>query len=474
MNKKRLSSMIVILSLAGCGGNDGTGSMSSVSGGAAVTYADSAATPASAIDSAQFLMNAYQDGLSEIQLSQLALQKAANDYVKRFAQRMIDDHTRLNNDIMQLAQSKNIALPTDLSAEQKAQADRLAALSGDAFDRAYMALNADVHEKDVIAARQQARQGNDPDVKALADASLPILELHLAAAKGINTLLDPAAFLIAAYQDGLAEIQISQLALQKATDDDVKSFAQRMIDNHTQVNNTIRLVALQKGVTLPNAPTPEQQDTAAELEKFSGADFDKRYMDENVVAHVKDVLGARLQSEEGRDSGVRNLARVALPVLSEHLARALDIDNRIEPSFLYSAYQDGKAEIQLAYLALQQSSNEQVKAFAQRMITDHATLNAQIAQLAQQKNLALPDAMSPEQLLAFVRLMGQSGAAFDREYMDLNVQNHTEDVEQATQQSQNASDADIKTLAQNALPVLNKHLTSATQLQQQLNASAQP
>ena len=107
------------------------------------------------------------------------------------------------------------------------------------------------------------------------------------------------------------------------------------------------------------------------------------------------------------------------------------------------------------------------------MITDHAALNTRIAQLAQQKNLALPDEMSPEQLLAFVRLMNQSGAAFDREYMDLNVQNHKKDVEQATQQSQNASDADIKTLAQNGLPVLNEHLTLATQLQQQLNASAQ-
>lgn len=473
MNKKKLSSIIVILFLAGCGGSDGTGSMGSVSARTSVAYADSAATPASAIDSAQFLMSTYQDGLSEIQLSRLALQKAANDYVKRFAQRMINDHTRLNNDLMRLARSKNITLPTDISAEQKTQADRLAPLSGDEFDRAYMALNVEAHEKDVVAARQQARQGNDPDVKALADASLPILEIHFAAAEGINTLLDPAAFLIAAYQDGLAEIQISRLALQKATDDDVKSFAQRMIDNHTQLNNAIAAVAKQKGVTLPDAPTPEQQDTAAQLAKFSGTDFDKRYMDENVVDHVKDVLGARLQSEEGRDSGVRNLARVALPVLSEHLARALDIDKHIEPSFLYSAYQDGKAEIRLAYLALQQGSNGQVKSFAQRMITDHAALNTRIAQLAQQKNLALPDEMSPEQLLAFVRLMNQSGAAFDREYMDLNVQNHKKDVEQATQQSQNASDADIKTLAQNGLPVLNEHLTLATQLQQQLNASAQ-
>lgn len=473
MNKKKFSSMIVILSLAGCGANDGTDSMSRAPAGAAV-MADSAVATAAAVDSARFLMDAYQDGLGEIQLSQLALQKTANNDVKRFAQRMIDDHTKINNAITPLALVKGITLPSDLSADQKAQADRLAALSGDAFDRAYMALNVAVHEKDVTAARQQARQGNDADVKALADASLPVLKIHLAVAQGVNSLLDPAAFLTVVYQDGLAEIQLSQLALQKTTDDDVRNFAQRMINEHTRANDSIAALAQQKGVALPGAPTPDQQDTAAELAKFSGADFDKRYMDENVIAHVKDVLLARLQSERGRDTDVKRLAQQGLLLLTTHVARAIDIDRRIEPSFLYSAYQDGKTEIQLALLALLYSSNNQVKAFAQQIIKDHAAANAQIMQLAQQKNLALPEEMPPEQLLTFVRLMGKSGADFDREYVDINVRNHKKDVAQASEQSQSASDADIKAFAQNVLPVLNTHLTRATQLQQQLNASAQP
>lgn len=472
MDKKKLSSIIVILSLAGCGGsNGGNGGLGGVAGESVVAQAGSTVTNDNAVDSARFLMDAYRDGLSEIALSQLALQKAANNDVKRFAQRMIGDHTRLNNDIGQLAQSKNIALPIDVSAEQTAQAERLAALSGDEFDRAYMAINVAVHEKAVTAARQQARQGNDADVRMLASTSLPLLETHLAAAKELDTLLDPAAFLALAYQDGLAEIQLSRLALQKATRDDVKRFAQRMIDDHTQVNNNIAALAQQKGVALPDAPTPEEQDVAAELATFSGADFDKSYMDRNVLVHVQDVRLARLQSEQGRDPDVKNLAQQTLPQLASHLASAIVIDSRIEASFLYRAYQDQQAKIRLARLALQQSLNQQVNAFAQQVIMDYNAASARTAQLAQQKNVALPLEMSPAQLQAFVQLMGQSGAAFTREYLDIIVQIHRTDVMQATQQSQSAGDADIKAFAQDALVVLTAGLARAIELQQQLNAS---
>ncbi len=471
MKKKNLSLVLVMLALAGCGGGSGTGNMAGTSAAPAAMLAESGVADA-AVNSSQFLMDAYQDGLAEVQLSQLALQKAGNNDVRNFAQRMVDDHTRMNSEMTQLAQSKNIALPTDLSPEQKALADRLATLSGDEFDRAYMAANVAAHEKDVAAARLQALQGNDPDVQALADASLPILEIHLALAEEINNLLDPTAFLVSAYRDGLAEIQLSQLALQRATSDAVKRFAQRMIDDHTQANNQLAVLAQQKGVTLPTALSPDQQVVADAFARLSGADFDKAYMDKNVVAHVMDVRQARQQSDQGRDPDVKNLAQQALPVLASHLASALDIDLGIEPSFLYSAFQSGRAEIQLASLALQQSANEQVKAFAQQMIDDHTAANKQISQLAQTRSLVLPLELSPEQLRALIDLLGKSGADFDRAYMDVNVQNHRTAVALATEQAQNASNTDIQSFAQGILPVLSGHLAQAQQLLQQFTSPA--
>lgn len=462
--------IVVVLSLAGCGGgSNGPGNMSSNAlGGSAAMLSATTTVVDGSVDSGRFLAQAYQDGLSEIRLSQQALQKSSNADVKKFAQRMIDDHTRLNNEITQLAQSKSMALPTDLSTDQKTQADKLASLSGDAFDLAYMAANVSAHKSDVSAARQQAQQGNDPAVMMLANGALPILQVHLAVAEEINSLLDPSAFLASSYQDGLAEIKLSQLALQKSANDEVKRFAQRMIDDHTQANKQISGLAQSKGVTLPSSPSVEQQAVLDELAKFSGADFDKAYMDQNVIAHVKDVRQTQQQSQQGKDAAVKNLAQMILPTLSSHLASAVDIDGRIQTSFLFSAFQDGTAEIQMAHLALLQGSNDQVKSFAQQMITDHTALNAQIRQVAQQMNLALPTQMSAEQWRDFVNLMGKSGAAFDQAYMSISVQAHRKAVALVTQQAQGGSDDATRMLAQNALPVLNMHLPHATQILQQL------
>jgi predicted outer membrane protein len=477
MKKKNLSLMMMLLSLAACGGSNGSNGTNSLSGtsGGVVTAADStvAANTATAEDSSQFLMDTYRSGLAEIQLSQLALQKTGNDRVRKFAQRMIDDHTRMNNNIKQLAQSNNMTLPTDLSADQKMLADRLAALSGDAFDRAYMAANVDAHQKAVAAAKLQARQvqqGSKNEVAMLADASLPILEVHLAVATEISSVLDPAVFVTTLYRAGLAEIRWSELALQKAANSDVKQFAQRMIDDHRQANDQLAKLAQQNGVTLPTDLSPDQQVATDELSRFAGTDFDKTYMDMNVVAHLKAVRLAKQQAEQGRAPETKALALAALPVLGAHLLKAIDIDLQIEPSFLYKAYQDGKAEIQLAHLALMQASNEQVKAFAQQMITDHTTANAQIIQLAQQNNLALPNEMSPEQLRSFVSLMGKSGADFDREYMDVNIEDHRKAIAGTTEQAQNATDAGIKAFAQKVLPTLNAHLAKATDIRQSLAA----
>lgn len=476
MNKKKLPLIMMMLSLAGCGGDGGLGTALGTSGAMPTLLADTTVGNGSngsnaTASSSQFLTDAYRDGLGEIQLSQLAVQNSTSGAVKRFAQRMVSDHTQMNNAITQLAQSRNIALPTDLSADQKALLDRLAALSGDEFDRAYMAANVDAHHTAVSTARQQATQGTDADVKLLADQALPLLEVHLAVAEELSALLDPGAFLIAEYQGGLEEIQLAQVALQKASNADIQQFAQRMIDDHNSANDRISALAGQKGVSLPSSLPPDKQAAIDELSTFSGADFDKAYMDKNVVTHAKAVLLAVLQSTRGKDSDVRSLALGLLPALRSHLQTARDIDSQLTPSFLYSAYQNGKAEIQLAQLALMRGSDPQVKAYAQQMITDHAAANTQISQLAQQRNQSLPGEMSAVQWGEYVTLLGRSGAGLDRAYIDLNVREHTKAVTEASTQAQSTSDAGLATLAQTLLPTLNAHLTQATQLQQQLSGT---
>ncbi len=126
-----------------------------------------------------FIMDAAKGGLAEVDLGKLASEKASNDQVKQFGQRMVTDHGKANDELKTIAQKKNITLPTELDAKDKAVHDRLSKLSGEAFDRAYMQTMLRDHRKDVNEFKKESTAGKDPDVKQFASSTLPTLEEHL-------------------------------------------------------------------------------------------------------------------------------------------------------------------------------------------------------------------------------------------------------------------------------------------------------
>jgi len=133
-----------------------------------------------------FVTKAAEGGLAEVELGKLATEKASSDQVKQFGQRMVDDHSKANDELKTLAQQKNITLPTSISAKDKAERDRLAKLSGAAFDRAYMSAMLSDHKKDVSEFRVESTSGKDADIKAFAAKTLPTLEEHLKLAQDAN------------------------------------------------------------------------------------------------------------------------------------------------------------------------------------------------------------------------------------------------------------------------------------------------
>lgn len=137
----------------------------------------------SAGDSTKFMKDAAQGGLSEVALGKMAVQKGTSPAVKSFGQMMVDDHTRANNELAQVASRKGVTLPTDVSAKQNAMADKLSKLSGAEFDKEYAKEMVSDHQEDVEEFQKQAQNGTDPDVKAFAEKTLPVLQKHLAAAK---------------------------------------------------------------------------------------------------------------------------------------------------------------------------------------------------------------------------------------------------------------------------------------------------
>jgi putative membrane protein len=157
---------------------------------AAPAFAQSVKTPppsktagASVSHDQAFAKEAAGGGMAEVELGNLAKDKASNADVKKFAERMVTDHSKAGDDLKQVASQKNISLPMELSAKDKALRDRLSKLSGDAFDKAYMQAMVKDHVTDVNAFKRESSSGKDADLKAWAGKTLPTLEDHLSEAR---------------------------------------------------------------------------------------------------------------------------------------------------------------------------------------------------------------------------------------------------------------------------------------------------
>ena len=134
----------------------------------------------------RFIMEAAEGGMAEVELGRLATEKASSDDVKKFGQRMVDDHTKANDQLKSIAAQKNITLPSGVGAKNKAEMDRLSKLSGAEFDKAYIAHMVADHRKDVAEFQREANSGKDADVKGFASQTLPTLQEHLKLAEDIH------------------------------------------------------------------------------------------------------------------------------------------------------------------------------------------------------------------------------------------------------------------------------------------------
>jgi putative membrane protein len=135
-----------------------------------------------------FIREVAEAGHLQVMLGKLAEQRAESSAVKSFGQRMIDDHTKVNEKLDVLAKEKGVALPAP-SASPKAE-QQLSKLKGAAFDRAYMKDMVRDHEHDVAAFQAQAKSATDPQLRSFVNEALPVLQEHLAEAKSIEKDLE--------------------------------------------------------------------------------------------------------------------------------------------------------------------------------------------------------------------------------------------------------------------------------------------
>lgn len=134
----------------------------------------------------KFAMEAAMGGMMEVELGKLAASKGASDEVRQFGQKMVDDHSKANDELMQLASGKGMTLPTAPSAKHQAEMQKLSALSGEKFDKEYVKMMLKDHKKDVAAFEKEANGGMDAELKAFAASTLPTLREHLQMIQRIN------------------------------------------------------------------------------------------------------------------------------------------------------------------------------------------------------------------------------------------------------------------------------------------------
>ena len=133
-----------------------------------------------------FLTEAASGGLTEVELGKMASTKAQNPEVKKFADMMVTDHSKANDELKSLASSKNITLPTSPMAKHQQTIRELQGKSGAEFDKEYIEDMLEDHEKDVAEFEKQSQSHPDADVKAFAAKTLPTLKKHLEAVKAIH------------------------------------------------------------------------------------------------------------------------------------------------------------------------------------------------------------------------------------------------------------------------------------------------
>ncbi len=132
-----------------------------------------------------FVKAAAQGGMAEVKAGQLAVDKASNADVKKFGETLVADHSKANEELKALATEKKIALPAEISAEQKQHCAMLEGLDGAKFDQVFLKHMVEAHGETIAKFKNESTAGKDSEFKKFATETLPTLEAHLKIAKDL-------------------------------------------------------------------------------------------------------------------------------------------------------------------------------------------------------------------------------------------------------------------------------------------------
>ena len=126
-------------------------------------------------------------------------------------------------------------------------------------------------------------------------------------------------FILAAAQGGMTEVKLGELAFRHGKRDDVKGFGQMMVKDHTAINDNLKALAAQKGVTLPDSLDAKHQGMVDEMAALTGSEFDNAYIIGMIKDHKMDANEFKAESAETKDADIKSFVDKFTPVVDEHL-----------------------------------------------------------------------------------------------------------------------------------------------------------
>jgi putative membrane protein len=175
--------------------------------------------------------------------------------------------------------------------------------------------------------QRAVKQNNTPFLKLISNSAsatvgiaLLALGLLVPCAKAATTVATADQdFILAAAQGGMTEVKLGELAAQKGVREDVKEFGQMMVKDHTAINDDMKALAAQKGMTLPDSLDVKHQGMVDKMAALTGSKFDHAYITGMIKDHKMDAKEFKAESAKTQDADIKSFLDKSIPVVEAHL-----------------------------------------------------------------------------------------------------------------------------------------------------------
>ena len=301
----------------------------------------------------------------------------------------------------------------------------------------------------------------------------------------------------------LLEVRLGKLAEQRSSNSAVKQFGQQMVGTHGTMGQQWTSLAARNGLPTGATLSSVQQQSADQLSKLSGADFDRAYMNAMVADHEQDAVTLQRIGAAAQSAEIRQLAATGLTTTQEHLTRARVVASQVgAPTAVATnpppsaggvggrrpsdAAQGERAdghyaqeiayqhilEIRLARMAQKRAKNSQVKQFADGVASDFPKWQERWTDIASRHGgVKVNPNMGPKHQEKIQRLQKASAGNFDQVYVDIVVADLGPTVRYLQKEGRGSNSADIRKAADDELPIFQEKLSAAQRLDRQVQAN---